>query len=53
MAFGEFAAKHDEPTLLRILRKTWKKMSSTGRDAALGLKLPAPLRSLVEKAVAK
>ena len=49
--FAEFAAKHDEPTLLRILRKSWTKMSPTGQQAALGLKLPPPLRVLVEKAL--
>jgi len=47
-----FAAKHDEPTLVRILRKTWAKMSPRGHEAALALELPAPLRALVEKAVA-
>ena len=51
--FLEFAAKHDEPTLLRILRKTWNKMSPKGHAAALSLSLPAPLRQLVERAVSK
>lgn len=50
--FAEFAAKHDEPTLVRILRKTWAKMSPRGREAALALELPAPLRAIVEKAAA-
>ena len=50
--FAEFAAKHDEPTLVRILRKTWAKMSPQGHEAALALELPAPLRRIVEKAVA-
>jgi hypothetical protein len=48
-----FAAKHPEEKLVDILRKTWGKMSPAGREAALALKLPAPLRALVEKAVAK
>jgi hypothetical protein len=51
--FAEFAAKHDEPTLLRVLRKTWNKMSSRGHEAALGLKLPDRLRQLVERALQK
>ncbi|MEW6689304.1 MAG: DUF4202 domain-containing protein [Pseudomonadota bacterium] len=51
--FAAFAPKHDEATLVRILRKTWAKMSAKGRDAALALELPAPLRALVEKALAK
>ena len=46
-----FAQKHDEAKLLRILRLSWGKMSSTGHRAALGLKLAAPLRALVEKAL--
>jgi len=50
---AEFARKHDEPTLVRILRKTWTKMSAKGREAALALELPAPLRAIVEKALAK
>ena len=50
--FGAFARKHDEPTLLRILRKTWAKMSPRGQQAALGLELPQALRAIVEKALA-
>lgn len=49
--FAEFARKHDEAKLVEILRKTWRKMSPSGHQAALGLKLPAPLRAIVEKAV--
>jgi hypothetical protein len=49
--FADFARKHDEPTLLRILRKTWAKMSPKGHEAALGLDLPQPLRAIVEKAL--
>jgi hypothetical protein len=50
--FAEFAAKHEEAKLIDILRKTWPKMSAQGQQAALGLKLPAPLRRVVEKALA-
>ena len=50
--FAEFAARHDEATLLRVLRKTWKKMSAAGHQAALGLELAPGLRAIVEKAVA-
>lgn len=49
--FAEFARKHDEAKLVDILRKTWRKMSPRGHEAALGLDLPAPLRGLVEKAL--
>ena len=47
----DFAQKHDEAKLVEILRKTWRKMSPRGHEAALGLKLSAPLRALVEKAL--
>jgi hypothetical protein len=48
-----FAPKHDEAKLVDILQKTWAKMSPRGQAAALELKLAAPLRALVEKAVEK
>ena len=47
-----FAAKHDEPRVIDILRKTWAKMSEGGRAAALALALPEPLRALLGKALA-
>ena len=50
--FAPFAAKHPEDKVVDILRKTWPKMSSQGQRAALGLQLAAPLRALVEKALA-
>ena len=49
--FAGFAQKHDQDTLVRILRKTWKKMSARGHEAALGLKLSPQLRAIVEKAL--
>ena len=49
--FADFARKHDEAKLVEILRKTWRKMSPRGQQAALGLQLSAPLRAIVEKAV--
>jgi hypothetical protein len=50
--FADFAAKHPEEKVVDILRKTWLKMSAAGQQVALSLKLPAPLRALVEKALA-
>jgi len=50
--FAAFAEQHDEVKLVRILQRTWKKMSPRGRRAALDLELPEALRALVEKAVA-
>ena len=51
--FPAFASKHDEAKLVDILQKSWAKMSPQGHEAALSLRLPAPLRALVEKALAK
>lgn len=50
---GEFSARHEEPKVIRILARTWGKMSSRGRSAALGLNLPAEQRALIEKALAR
>ena len=45
-----FAEKHSEEKLIDILAKTWKKMSSAGRTAALDLDYSPVLRSLLERA---
>ena len=47
-----FAPKHDEPKLVQILERTWRKMSPRGRAVALALDLPPPARALIEKAIA-
>ena len=49
--FADFAEEHDEAKLINILRRTWKKMSPRGQQVALEIELPAPLRTLVEKAI--
>ena len=49
--FADFAEEHDEAKVINILRRTWKKMSPRGQQAALEIELPAPLRTLVEKAI--
>lgn len=49
--FEEFAAKHSEEKIIRILQLTWKKMSDQGHDIALTLTLPKHLAALVEKAL--
>ncbi len=46
----EFARRHGETTCVRVLRKTWRKMSERGRTAALDLALPAEVRRLVSLA---
>ncbi len=52
----DFAARHpeyDEAKWLDIIRKTWGKMSDQAHEFALSgrLKLPEPLRPLIEKAL--
>ena len=46
----EFAGKHTEEKVINILRKTWKKMSPAGHEAALALDLPDDLTKLIELA---
>ena len=48
---ADFAKDHDEEKLLRILRKTWKKMSDRGHAAAMGLELGERERELIGKAL--
>jgi Domain of unknown function (DUF4202) len=49
--FAEFARQHDETKLIGIVRKTWKKMSPRGREAAQQLPLDGESRKLVEQAL--
>lgn len=52
---ADFVAKYshyEEEKLLGILRKTWKKMSERGHEAALKLDLAPALLALVSKALA-
>lgn len=46
-----FAEGRDEEQLVDILRKTWRKMSAAGRDAALALPLTDRTRALVDRAL--
>jgi hypothetical protein len=48
---ADFAKDHDEEKLVRILRKTWKKMSPRGHEAAMGLQLGSRERELITKAL--
>lgn len=51
--FADFAAQHDEEKLIRILQRTWAKMSERGHQTALQLSLPPDLATLVQKALAR
>jgi hypothetical protein len=50
--FAEFASKHDRQKLVRILQKTWGKMSEPAHLAALRLDLLPELAGLVQEALA-
>jgi hypothetical protein len=50
--FDEFAAKHTEEKIIRILQLTWRKMSVQAHEIALKLTLPEHLAALVGKALA-
>jgi hypothetical protein len=50
---ADFSAKHDDAKLMRILERTWRKMSPRGRATALALDLPEATRTLLEKALAR
>jgi hypothetical protein len=49
--FADFSRQHDEAKLIDIVRKTWKKMSSRGQQAALQLPLSIENKTIVEKAL--
>jgi hypothetical protein len=49
--FADFSHQHDEAKLIDIVRKTWKKMSPRGHDAALQLQLSPDCRRIVERAL--
>jgi hypothetical protein len=50
--FAEFAARHEEPKVVAILQRTWRKMSPAARSAASELPLAGEVRGLVERALA-
>jgi hypothetical protein len=50
--FADFAKDHDEEKLIRILRKTWKKMSPRGHEAAMTIQLGEREKQLIVKALA-
>lgn len=49
--FASFIEEHTEDKIIDILQKTWRKMSKSGHDAALGLPLSKKSLDLVLKAV--
>jgi hypothetical protein len=49
---GDLAAEQPEPKMIEIIRRTWRKMSDRGREAALKLRLGAAESALLQKALA-
>jgi hypothetical protein len=49
--FNDFSAKHTDEKIIRILQKTWGKMSEKAHNIALSLTLPAHLADLVNQAL--
>ncbi len=48
---ADFSAKHDEAKMISILRKTWRKMSERGQQAAQELELLPKVKHLVRQAI--
>ncbi len=48
---SDFVQKQDDAALVGVLRKTWRKMSDHGRQAALELNLSVELSALIERAL--
>jgi len=49
--FDDFATEHEEGKLIRIVKQTWKKMSPSGRNAVVELRLSESASNLIEKAL--
>lgn len=48
--FAEFAQRHEDAKVVGIIRRTWKKMSPSGQQAALSLPLSESAKRLIEQA---
>ena len=49
--FDEFEKEHDEEKIVKILQKTWGKMSDKGHELALQIEMSDRVKSLVMKAL--
>ncbi len=49
--FEELRQKTPDPKMIDIIQKTWKKMSSKGKEVALAMNLPANHLELIKKAL--
>ncbi len=50
--FPDFITKHDDAQVLRILKKSWAKMTAPGRQAAMELSFSGRAKELFQKALA-
>ncbi|MBD0293806.1 MAG: DUF4202 domain-containing protein [Flavisolibacter sp.] len=51
--YEDFIEQHDKEKVIRILQKSWRKMSEPGREAALALPFGDKGKALVEEALSK
>ena len=51
--YEDFITKHDDESVIRILRKTWNKMTEPGRVAALSLTYHERGKNLIMQAISK
>ncbi|WP_048307253.1 DUF4202 domain-containing protein [Halomonas sp. PR-M31] len=49
--FADFSSEHDEEKLIRILRKTWRKMSPRGQELVATIPMTPDAQRLVHKAL--
>lgn len=49
--FSDFAREHDDDKLVRIVAKTWRKMSPRGHELASALTMPKRERDIVARAL--
>lgn len=50
--FDDFCRQHNDEKIIRVLQKTWAKMSSKGHEAAAQLKLSTQGQKLINRALA-
>jgi len=49
--FADFAKRHDKDKIVRILQRTWRKMSPRGHEHAMKLRMEPAARELIAKAL--
>lgn len=49
--YPDFLTKHDDQKMIKILQRSWAKMTSVGREAAMTINYTEKGRNLIEKAL--